>query len=65
MAINPSLYGYIGEELLLVNGSSLKSYGALLYDSQNILKDRQLVSAHFLSTFPDGAILISIVTSCH
>ena len=65
MCISHELYGYIGEELLLVKGNVQKSYGALEYRGENILKDKEILEASYLNTFGDGGVLVSIVTSCH
>lgn len=35
--INNEVYGYLGEELILLKGTELKSYGSLDYSGENIL----------------------------
>ena len=65
LVINSALYGYLGLELILVNGVNLQSFGALEYDSENILKGREVEEVNYLSDMPDGGMLISIVTSTH
>lgn len=65
VSLGGQLYGYIGQELILVDGNKIKSYGSFTLDGINILQDKGVREVSYLRDLSDGGRLISIATNYH
>lgn len=48
VSLGEHLYGYIGQELILVDGNKIKSYGSFTLDGINILEDKGVREISYL-----------------
>lgn len=65
VSLGQHLYGYIGQELILIDQTNLKNYGSLSLDGRSILHEKGASEISFLRQLEDGGRLISIATNYH